>query len=206
MKSLHEWSARKYKETPDISWANRLVKEASFKKRALKTNFETAITYDQLMKLIKNRRSVRIFDKKMPEKQKILKIVEAGIWAPCSCNRQAWKFIISKTSFVSKRVLAKAPIAIYVAIDTRIYFKEQFSAAMDVAVAIQNMLLAAHVLGIGGCYVYLSEFADQRKLRNLLDLPIYYKVYAAVALGYPAETPAPPPRRPLGKVINFVGE
>ena len=64
----------------------------------------------------------------------------------------------------------------------------------DAAIAAENIALAAHGLGIGTCIVV--SFAEVA-LRTLLDLPDEVKPYILVTLGYPDETPKPPPRLPI---------
>lgn len=95
---------------------------------------------------------------------------------------------------------------IYVAIDKRPYGKkEKYAAAMDAAAAIQNMLLMAHYLGLGGCWTYLADLVDQKKLRKELGLKDHYYLYSAILLGYPMEYPSEPCRKPLDKVTKFIG-
>jgi len=92
---------------------------------------------------------------------------------------------------------------IYVAIDERLY-AEKYSAAMDAAAAIQNMLLMAHYLELGGCWMYLSELTNQNKLQKKLGLKNYFYVYSVILLGYPAEFPKEPCRKPLEKIVRFI--
>ena len=67
----------------------------------------------------------------------------------------------------------------------------------DAAIASQNIALDAHALGIGTCIVV--SFADV-VLRSLLSLPEEVMPNIIVTLGYPDESPEPPPRLPLDEI------
>ncbi|RLF23588.1 MAG: nitroreductase family protein, partial [Thermoprotei archaeon] len=70
----------------------------------------------------------------------------------------------------------------------------------DTAAAIQNMLLAAHALGYGTCWV--GAF-DEEEVSRILGLPDHVRPVAIVPIGKPAESPIPPPRRPLDEVVHW---
>jgi len=72
------------------------------------------------------------------------------------------------------------------------------SAAQEAAMAAQNMLLKAHSLGLGSCVV--SSFSKVGVIA-LLDIPYYICPIILIALGFPAEIPTPPLRKPLSHVI-----
>ncbi len=94
---------------------------------------------------------------------------------------------------------------VYVGIDQRLYGeKEKFAASMDAASAIENMLLMAHNLSLGGCWMYLADLVSQEKLRRSLNLEDYYYVYSVILLGYPVEYPEEPARKPLNKIVKFM--
>lgn len=203
-----EWDELNFQESEDIRWARSILHHS--RKAIIKTDVSNSLerfkgkekSYHSLLRTIKERRSIRLFQEKIPSKSDVMMILESGRWAPISCNRQCWKFIVARP-FGKKKVLQRAPLAIYVAFDKRLYFNEKYTAAMDAAIALQNMLLATHSLGLGGCFIYLSEFDNQDKLKKYLLLPSYYYVYAAIIIGFPKEKATTPPRRSLDEIINF---
>ena len=102
---------------------------------------------------IKERRSIRRYEPKPVSRDQLEQVLEAGRWAPSASNRQPWKFIVVTDETVKKRLaqvatygsfLAQAPAAIAVVIDPQ----GSTHPVEDGAAATQNMLLAAHALGL----------------------------------------------------------
>jgi len=218
IEAIKVWREKNFDVSDDILWAERILKQYYKWEKGREpirsiTRAEEKKNGD-LYKIIKQRRSIRYFEKVDIEKEKLMKVLDAGRWAPCSGNRQAWKFIVQrriKGAYIAKQELSfeseewrVGSVIIYVAIDERLY-PEKYAAAMDAAATIQNMLLMAHNLGLGGCWMYISELTNQNNLRKKLGLYDYCYIYAAVLLGYSAEHPEPPPRKPLEKCVNFIG-
>ena len=79
---------------------------------------------------------------------------------------------------------------------------EHIMAVQSVAAAIQNMLLAAHALGLGACWFCAPLFCSD-VVRSVLKLPGDLEPQALIALGFPAEEPRPPPRKPLSEVMRW---
>lgn len=217
-RALMVWRKRGLEVSDDISWAEKTLEkfdEWNRKKKpifAKRTYMEPMNVYD----VIRQRRSVRCFEKRDVEKEKILKILEAGMWAPSSGNRQTCNFIVKRRFREEKAIKGelsleegkwrKGYVLIYVAIDTRLYGeKEKFAGAMDAAAAIQNMLLMAHYLGLGGCWSYMADLVNQSELKKQLGLDDYYYIYSAILLGYPLDFPETPGRKPLNKAVKFIG-
>ncbi|MEM2212775.1 MAG: nitroreductase family protein [Candidatus Nezhaarchaeales archaeon] len=76
---------------------------------------------------------------------------------------------------------------------------EYLMAVQSVAAAIQNVLLAAHVEGLGACWVCAPLFCPEA-VQEALNTPKDWEPQAIITLGYPAEEPEAPPRLPLNKV------
>ena len=219
MQAVEEWYRKRLGKSDDISWAEGVIRRYEKWERE-KSLIEPTISeekgeQDVVYDVIRHRRSMRYFKNKDIEEEKIKQILEAGRWAPSSGNRQACKFIVQKRtrgSYAAKEELdfkkerhRQGAVVVYIAVDGRLY-PEKYAAAMDAAAAIQNMLLTAHHLGIGGCWLYLAELVtNQAKLRKKLSLEDYYYIYSAILLGYPAEVPEAPGRKPLQKIARFVG-
>lgn len=77
---------------------------------------------------------------------------------------------------------------------------EYVMAVQSVAAAIENMLLAAHAKGLGSCWFCAPLFCRD-VVRKVLKIPRYVEPQALITLGYPAEQPEPPPRKPLQKIM-----
>lgn len=73
----------------------------------------------------------------------------------------------------------------------------------SVAAALTNLLLAAHALGLGACWM-TGPLVAERELCALLGVPRGWSLAALVPLGYPAEVPAAPPRKPVEALSRFL--
>ena len=147
-----------------------------------------------VLEAIKERRSIRNYEPKAVPEEKVTQILEAGRWAPSASNNQPWKFIVVRDEEVRNelarvatygRFLAQAPVAIAVVIDPQ----ASDHAAEDGATATQNMLLAAHALGLGTCWIgsYGSGYEDRAK--EVLGIPREKRELSLISLGYAAESP-----------------
>lgn len=157
---------------------------------------------------IRERRSVRLFKDQDVPKEMLIKILEAGQWAPTPSNVQSWRFIVVQEAkrleilkTLSPGFSRQARVAIAVCSDQRDTHFEESSrpilTAKEAAVAVQNMLLMAHALGLGSCPVV--SFSETG-IRELLELPAHISPVFLVALGFPAEFPSPPPRKELSRI------
>jgi len=162
---------------------------------------------------IRSRRSVRAF-KKQPVPEPLLReLVELANWAPSAGNLQARDFILVRSEATRAALaraadqveLSKAPVVLVACTNaTRIAKygdrgRELFS-IQDAAAATQNFLLAAHERGLGA--VWMGSF-DEDDIRRTLKLPREIRPVTLVALGWPAENPAPPQRLPLSEVLHL---
>ncbi len=161
-------------------------------------------------RVIVQRRSIRQFQPEPVAAPLIEQVVEAGRYAPSSCNAQPLA-LVSTTDRQTIDVVfgaalgardwrAAIPTAIVVAVDRRHYkpFEQHLVMAQDVAAATQNMLLMAHALGLAACWVSLisdMHMQGQRKVYSQLQLPPYIFVGAAIAIGYPVSAVCEVPRR-----------
>ncbi len=163
-----------------------------------------------ILELIKARRSIRRYEDRPIADEDLLKIVEAGRWAPSGSNRQPCVFVlvddrdaIETLSAFSPGVIGRAAAVVAVCVDdSRRLANDRGSESldpMDVAMAAQNMLLEAASLGIGSCPV-LSF--DGKSVARVLGLPGHVRPLLLVTLGYalgPAKAPA---RRPLSEILH----
>lgn len=75
----------------------------------------------------------------------------------------------------------------------------------DASAATENILLAAHSLGLGACWTRVGAIYsdDQDEIRRLLELPSHVYIHAIVTLGFPARVPRPRPRKELKEVAFY---
>jgi nitroreductase len=163
---------------------------------------------------ISGRRSIRKFKKRDVERELILKIVEAGIWAPSAGNIQSWEVVVVRDGTTKEKLaaaaymrdfIAKAPVVLILCANKQrsaTIYEERGSelyCIQDAACAAQNMLLAAYALGLGTCWV--GSF-DEELVRKTLDVPEHIRPVALIPLGYPDEKPYPPLRREIDDLMN----
>lgn len=146
-----------------------------------------------VLKAIKNRRSVRSFLDRGVEESKLSKILEAGSLAPSSGNIQNWEFVIVKenkeeiASACKQDFILEAPVLIIVCnlkdkIDILFGDKgKEFYAIQNCAMAIENMLIMATALDLGSCFVAVF---DEDKIKRVLNIPGNVSVDGVIALGY----------------------
>jgi len=183
----------------------------------------------EVLEAIKTRRSIRKY-KTDPVDDKTLEVVlEAARWAPSWHNYQCWRFIVVRDSSIkaeladsliggkkddvpvdnpAKKAIMMAPVAIVACAELGKagYTEGKLSTdksewyMFDVALAMQNLVLAAHSLGLGT--VYVGQF-DAKKAASILEVPNGFCVVAMTPLGYPDQEPAPRPRKELFEVVFY---
>lgn len=147
---------------------------------------------------IMQRRSIRKYKKGSIPEEDLKKILECGRQAPSAANRQPWRFIVVRDSDLKQKVaqacsgqmwLADADV-ILAGVGIPEISSEWYP--VDVAIAMQNMILSATDLGYGTCWI--GAF-DQEKVKAVLNLPESETVVALTPIGVPDQEPGPKPRR-----------
>ena len=154
-----------------------------------------------------NRRSIRKFKNEPVSEEVMNNILEAGRRAPSALNKQPWQFVIARDHNKKEACSFRGyngftTDAAFVVVG---FYKESEAifekyGLMDVTIALQNMVVAAWVQGVGSCW--LGAF-DVRELRDTFDLPEGLKIVGGVAFGIPDENPSQPAKKPLGKITHF---
>ena len=147
-----------------------------------------------ILQAIKERRSIRKYSEEPISEDQLNQILEAGRWAPSRGNGQPWKFIVLDDGDIRKELaevipagkfLAQAPQGTAVVVDPEISkHPEQEGAA-----AIQNILLAAHALGLGTCWISVHGTDWAETAAKVLGIPDEEWLISVVSIGYPAEAP-----------------
>lgn len=176
------------------------------------------------MDLVKLRRSVRKYQDRPIEREKILKCLEAARLAPSAENTQPWRFIVLDEPAVRERVgeaafsgiyfptrfALKAPVLV-VALAKLDLLANRIAAhlqkcqyyLLDMGIAVEHMILQAAELGIGTCWI---GWFNGKKVRQELKIPAKYHVVAMVAMGYidkATEGERPRPRKELDEIAWF---
>jgi len=142
------------------------------------------------------RRSIRAYvEGKEVEREKITKLLKAAMAAPSACNLQPWEFIVVTEPDVLSQLKEclgggryNAPMAMVVCGNTRYFPWEGDQGQLECAAAIENMLTAATVLGLGSVWI---GYFDPVAICKLLDIPEHVVPVGVVYFGYPAEQKAP---------------
>lgn len=147
--------------------------------------------------VIRTRKSIRKYINKPVEPEKIEQIMTAAQLAPSWRNGQCWKFVVI-TNVEKKKDLIRCTsafnqswmgkeYAIIVACgnpEQSGFRNAQHYYLVDVAIAMEHLILAATALGLGTCWIGGFE---EEKVRKLLSIPDNYRVVAMTALGYSAK-------------------
>jgi nitroreductase len=165
--------------------------------------------------LILDRRSIRRFTDQNIDKQIITTLLTAAMYAPSAVNKQPWHFVVIDRNDLMARImeihpnagmLASASHAVVVCGDEHQQHDDGYW-VVDCGAATENLLLAAHALGVGSCWVGLHPREGRKKaISQLLGLPGHIQPFALVALGYPREQKQRPDRFRPDKVRHNVWE
>jgi len=163
----------------------------------------------ELLEGIYSRRSVREFEKKNVSRDELIEVIKAGTWAPSGLNNQPWRFIIvsdkDRKKDLAKQtkysaIIENAPSCIAVFVDRNAMYHD-VKDHQAIGACIQNMLLAAHALGLGA--VWLGEvLKNALNVQSLLNAPEGHDLMAVVALGYPVQKKRRSDRKSLEDVIT----
>lgn len=144
---------------------------------------------------LKTRRSVRAYTHEPVSDKDINTVLAAAQLAPSAANEQPWDFVVIRDPKTLAAVgdinqyaayAARAPVAILVCLDTE---KEDIPGMgiLDVAMSAENLLLAAHGIGLGGVFTGIYPMMDRMEgFRKLLDMPENIIPVGLIVLGHPA--------------------
>ncbi|TET24902.1 MAG: hypothetical protein E3J78_00455 [Candidatus Cloacimonadota bacterium] len=154
-----------------------------------------------LDEVLKKRRSVRVYENKMVEKDKLISVVESSMFAPSACNRQPARFIVvtdkgkvekiikhSLGGIVSNRWATTVPVFI-IACAKRTMFVHTIAARfknipyhyLDMGAAIEHLLLKAVEQGLAACWI---GWFNRNSIRRILHIPASIEIISLIAIGY----------------------
>jgi len=143
----------------------------------------------EVFEAVQKRRSIRAYESTPVPKAVLEKILESARLAPSAGNVQPWHFIVVTDAGKRERLaesilvrfLKEAPVVIVGCGDQKASPKWFM---VDVAIAMQNMVLTATSEGLGTCWIGIF---NESKVKELLKIPERFRVIALLALGYPRE-------------------
>ena len=156
-----------------------------------------------VMEAIRKRRSIRSWQDKPVEKEKLDRVLEAGRLAPSANNRQPWRFVVVTEEATRKKLataandqtfVGQAPVVLVgCAVETdRVMACGQHCYPIDVAIAMTNMTLAAVAEGLGTCWI--GAFQEDQ-VKQVLGIPEEVRVVELMPLGYPSNPETGPGSR-----------
>lgn len=180
---------------------------------------------NEVTRAIAGRRSVRNFSEKEVSDELVEKLIDMGIQAPSALALFPWSFIVVKDRDIVRRIsdyikpivleglknakrvgmtqkyldmvgeegfsiFYNAPCVLFVLGKNDVAFSD-----VDCSLCAQNIMLAAHSLGLATCWVGSARYLEKNPgLVEELGIPDEYHLVAPLVLGYPAESPEMPPR------------
>jgi len=167
----------------------------------------------EFFELIRRRVSVRGYQSTSVGKETLDKILEAAVLAPTAANRQPFRLIVIPTSgreaalrrVYSRDWFLQAPLVICVcAVKSEAWVRRDGKnyADVDATIVMDHLILAAHDLGLGTCWI--GAF-DPAAAREVLGLEPDLEPLAFTPLGYPADEGRPKKRRAVGELVRYLG-
>ncbi len=165
----------------------------------------------ELKEAIEKRQSVRSYEDKPVPEEKLRRVLEAARLSPSASNMQPRKFVVVRgrkrreelaRAASGQAFVGEAPVVI-AAVTTE---PESIMTcgvpryAVDVAIAVDHMTLAAVDEGLGTCWI--GSFS-QEKVREILGIPDRYRVVALLPLGFPRRESAAKQRKPLDRIACY---
>jgi len=155
-----------------------------------------------ILPLIQKRRSIRKYQKRKIEPDKIQALIEAALCSPSSMGAQSWEFVVvddadlldklSKAKPQGSAFIKNAPLGIVVCADP----EKSAPWVEDASIASTFIQLTAESLGLGSCWIQIRErMHDEAKtseayVSEVLNIPKKMKIEAMIAVGYPDEQKA----------------
>lgn len=147
-----------------------------------------------ILKAIMTRRSIRKYQDKTVSEDQLQSILKAAMMAPSAGNAQPWQFVVVKDQQTQSKIkdinpyaamAEKAPLGILVCGDLRL---EKFAGywVQDCSAAVQNILLAAHGVGLGAVWTGIHPIEEREDgFKKLFNLPQEVIPLAYVVIGHP---------------------
>ncbi len=162
---------------------------------------------------LRARRSIRKFTEEPVERAVIQELLTLAVLAPSASNRQPWKFVVvddpalvQKVKSFSPGIGSQPPCILVFCLDGALLpqnaegLPDISDGVLDLAMAAENLMLAAAGRGLGTCAV---KSFHPMLVRRILKLPDGLQPEFLVVLGHPAQMPDMPRRRPLKELVRY---
>ena len=153
------------------------------------------------LEAIRTRRSVRRYTSEPVSEKDVQVLLEAAMAAPSAANQQAWHFVVIDERVLLDRIpdfhpycpfIREAPLGIVVCGDLSLDRTDGMFWVQDCSAATENLLLAAHAIGLGAVWLAVYPIDERvQGIRDLLALPEHLVPLNIIAVGHPAEVPPP---------------
>ena len=157
----------------------------------------------EVIEAILTRRSIRKYSREKVTDNQIEIILKAAMYAPSAMNQQPWHFIViddhKKLNLIMEvhpysNMLKEAGLAILVCGDERLQLSKGYW-MVDCGAATQNLLLAAHGIGLGAVWLGVHPREERKSgIRKIFHLPDHIQPFSLISIGYPAEEKPVPQR------------
>jgi nitroreductase len=159
-------------------------------------------TTNDPLQLLFGRRSIRVYVPGAIDDATVTRLLEAAMAAPSAVAKDPWRFVVIRkpetlaaiaAALPNGGMLATATVGIVVCGDLDAAHDRQLSYLLqDCSAAIENLLLAAHALGLGACWLGVHPRENRvQKLKEILSLPAPVIPVACIAIGRPGEQKEP---------------
>lgn len=176
---------------------------------------------DSLQQIIQSRRSIRKYQEKPVEREKIRTCIEAARLAPSAENHQPWRFVVlDQPALIQKfggkafsgiyrptRWAQKAPVIVvlFAKIDFLVnrlgrWVQGNQFYLLDLGIAGEHFVLRAEALGLGTCWI---GWFDAKKTREFFSLSRNFRAVALFSLGYPAQKRKPRKLLDINEIMSF---
>ena len=148
------------------------------------------------MNSIFHRISIRKYQEKPVEEEKIELLLKAGMQAPSACNQQPWEFyVVTDKETIQKLSVstpysgaAKGAMLVMVPCVRKNGLMAPSLADVDLAICTENILLEADELGLGAVMMAIAPDAERMEaVRRICDIPSRLDPFCLIPVGYPAE-------------------
>ena len=176
-----------------------------------------------MLKEIFSRKSIRSYNNKPVEDEKVIQLIESARLAPSGNNTQPWNFIIVKSNDLKEKIskadgnqvwMKNAPVFLVCVADIRSRINDETEITLteesrlpelkqiirDTAIAIEHILLEAENIGLSSCW---TAYFVQDDIRPILNIPKDKYVVGVITIGYSNEIIKPTSRRTLESMIRY---
>ncbi len=160
-------------------------------------------------RVLYERRSVRKWSEQRVPDHVIRQVLKAGLWAAHACNLQSIRYLVIREEnapgLFRGSDIPGGPVHIVILQDMRVYkanpVMPESNQLLDAGAAGQNIVLAAHAYGLGGCWLTFTSEAMKSRIREFADLPDHIRMTTYVDVGYPDQSPYPPQRISVDEAV-----